>query len=337
MSKLGIGVVGVGEMGIRHAENARRSVRNATLVAVADANAARARFVADELEIEHWYDSVEAMVERSDIQAVVICSPPRIHVQTIKAVAARGKHILCEKPLALTTSECDEALDAVAKAGIFFQVAHMRRYDPAYAAAQKRIEGGEIGDPVMFRSLGRDAHPGPTLKPASEGTLLLESAVHEFDLARWMMRDEVAEVHTYTACKSVPELAKLGAYDSSVVNLRYARGAIGNIESFINAQYGYDIRTEVLGTKGAVQIGSMSYTPMLTLLKEGSSCDLVQHWLVRFADAYRLELNDFVDSILAGRPPRVSGDDGRRAVALADAAERSGREGRPIRLGGSAG
>lgn len=319
-------------MGMRHAENARRSVRNAKLVAVADANAARARSVAEDLEIEHHFDTVEAMVERSDIDAVVICSPPRYHTAVIKAAAARGKHILCEKPLALSVEECDGALDAVAKAGVFFQVAHMRRYDPAYAAAQQRIEAGEIGDPVMFKSIGRDASPGPVLKPPADGTLILESAVHEFDLARWMMRDEVAEVHTYTASKSVPELAKLGAYDSSVVNLRYVHGAIGNVENFMNAQYGYDIRTEVLGTKGTVQIGSMSQTPLLTLLPEGSSHDMVRHWLVRFADAYRLELTDFVESVQKERPPRVTGEDGRRAVALSVAAERSWQENRSIRL-----
>ncbi len=334
MNKLGVGVVGVGEMGKRHAENVRYRVPKARLIAVADANPERARSVAAELEIEHFYDNAEDLVARTDIDAVVIGSPPRVHPVLIKSAATAKKHILCEKPLTLTLEEADEVLDVVSRAGVFFQVGHMRRYDPGYAAARQRIEAGEIGEPVLFKSIGRDAAPPPPayFECGLNGTLFLDSSVHEFDLARWLMADEVVEVHAFAAAKSLPELAKRGAYDSGVVNLRFAGGAIGNTESFMNAGYGYDIRTEIVGTKGALQVGYLGYTPLVVLKPGVSSHDNVRHWLQRFADAYLREMADFVESVLAGRAPRVTAYDGRQAVAIALAAECSYKEERTVRL-----
>ncbi|HXW14509.1 MAG TPA: Gfo/Idh/MocA family oxidoreductase, partial [Terriglobia bacterium] len=161
MSKLGVGVVGVGEMGKRHAENLARLIPKARLVAVADANLERARSVAHELEIEHAHDSTEALVARHDVQAVVIATPAKFHTSAIQVAAAAGKDIFCEKPLALTLEEADVALDAVTKAGVRLQLGFMRRYDPAYAQAKKTIEAGEIGEPIIFKSIGRDVEAPP--------------------------------------------------------------------------------------------------------------------------------------------------------------------------------
>jgi predicted dehydrogenase len=161
MGKLGVGVLGVGDMGKRHAENFRRLVPNAQLVAVADIDVARAGKVAAELEVEHSYPSLEAMLENRDIQAVVIASPDKFHAEAVQTAARAGKDILCEKPLGLTLESTRDALEAVAKAGVRLQVGFMRRYDPAYVAAKKRIEAGEIGDLVVFNSIGRDKGPPP--------------------------------------------------------------------------------------------------------------------------------------------------------------------------------
>jgi scyllo-inositol 2-dehydrogenase (NAD+) len=120
-----------------------------------------------------------------------------------------------------------------------------------------------------------------------------------------------------------------------VVNLRFAGGAIGNVESFMDAKYGYDIRTEVVGTRGTIQIGSIRQTPLVLLTREGSSHDLMTHWLFRFGEAYRREMCDFVENVLHGRPPRVTGEDGRRSLAIAIAAVQSFRERRPIAVEGS--
>jgi hypothetical protein len=148
-------------MGRRHAENLRRSVPHARLVAVADIDLERARTVAAELEIDTAYPSVEALAAHSGLDAVVIASPPKYHLPAIVAAAAGGKHVFCEKPLALSLDDADAALDAVRKAGVILQVGHMRRYDPPYMAARSRIEAGEIGQVVVFKSIGRDQETSP--------------------------------------------------------------------------------------------------------------------------------------------------------------------------------
>src|SRR5215468_8060266 len=156
MRKLGVGVLGVGEMGRRHAENLRRLVPQAQLLAVADVDAGRARRTAQELEIENSYASLEVMLECKGLDAVVISTSDKFHAAAVKTVAAAGKDMLCEKPLALTLSDGSELLDIVARAKVRLQVGFMRRYDPAYSAAKRRIEAGEIGMPLVFKSIGRD-------------------------------------------------------------------------------------------------------------------------------------------------------------------------------------
>src|SRR5579862_1225295 len=190
MAKLGVGVLGVGEMGKRHAENLRRLVPEAHLVAVADVAADRARQVAAELEIERSFASLDDMLACKDIQAVLIATPDKFHAQGVRSAAVAGKDILCEKPLALNLADAHAALDAVAKAGVRLQIGFMRHYDPAYVAAMKRIEAGEIGDPVVFKSVGRDRDMPPIAAYQSgvNGMLFYNNTIHDFDLARWMVR-----------------------------------------------------------------------------------------------------------------------------------------------------
>lgn len=331
MRKLGMGVVGVGEMGRRHAENLRRQVPRAQLVAVADADGARAAKVAADLEIEHSYSSLEAMLDRKDIEAVLIASPDKFHAGGVQAAAEAGKHVLCEKPLGLSLKSTQDALQAVAKAGVRLQVGFMRRYDPAYTAAYKRIEAGEIGDPVAFKSIGRDKTMPPLTAYQSgiNGMLLYNSTIHDFDLARWLTHDEVAEVHTFATVAIRPEIAQFGDVVASTVNLRFTGGAIGNVESYVQCQYGYDVRTEIVGSKGSIFVGTLRQNPATFLQPSHGSYELEDHFLTRFRDAYVAEVLDFVDTILSDREPRVSGEDGLRAVQIAVAAEKSYRSNTP--------
>ena len=334
MSKLGIGVIGVGTLGRRHAENLRRAIPAAQLIAVADADGARAKQVASELEVQHHFVKVEDLLKRKDIQAVVVATPSRFHASVTQLAAVAGKHVFCEKPPALLMEEAESAMKAIAKAGVQFQVGFMRRYDPPYARAKKSIEAGEIGEPIMFKSIGRDRQPPPRsfFQGGINGTLFLDAAIHEFDLARWLMNDEVAEVHSFGGVRGCPELAEFGDVDSTVVNMRFGRGGIGNVECLRKSNYGYDIRTEVVGSKGAFEIGYLRQTAQLVLTGAGASYDTVDHWLVRFADAYLNELRDFVDAVLKEKPTQVDGQEGLRALAVCLAAERSHRESRPVAL-----
>jgi predicted dehydrogenase len=332
LKKLGMGVVGVGTMGLRHAENIRRLIPEAQLIAVADADLARAKQVAAALEIDHAYNTVEALVERKDIQAVAIVTPAKFHGAAIQACAGAGKDIFCEKPLTLTVEEADEVLSVTARARVRLQPGHVRRYDPSHVRAKKRIEAGEIGDPVLFKSLGRDQFPPPVsyMQSGVNGMFFQDSAVHEFDLGRWMMNDEIAELHAYGGVLVFPEAAQFNDIDTAVVNLKFSRGALGAVENYMQAVYGYDIRTEIVGSKGTILLGYLQQTPEVVLTATGARTDVVDHFLVRFADGYLEEMRDFVRTMLAGREPQVDGFDGRQAVAAAAAAERSYREGRPV-------
>ncbi len=334
MRKLGIGVLGVGEMGKRHAENLRRLVPDARLIAIADVAAERARQVATELEIDHSYGSLDAMLENKDIEAVLIATPDKFHAQSIIAAARSGKAILCEKPLALNLADARAALDAVRKSKVPLQIGFMRRYDPAYAAAMKRIEAGEIGTPVIFKSVGRDRDVPPLAAYQSRvnGMVFYNSTIHDFDLARWLMRDEVVEVHASTTVAIRPEIAHYGDVVASVVNLRYFQGAIGNVESYVQAVYAYDVRTEIVGSKGSIFVGTLHQIPVTFLTANGGEQVLADHFLTRFADAYLAEVSDFVENILQGRPVRITGEDGLKSLAIAVAAEKSHQQGRSAKV-----
>jgi scyllo-inositol 2-dehydrogenase (NAD+) len=329
--KLGLGVLGVGEMGKRHAENLRRLVPEARLVGVADVDAARATRVAQELEIENAFESLDAMLKHKDIQAVVIATPDKFHAQAIRTAAAAKKDILCEKPLATTLADAHTALESVSKAGVQLQIGFMRRYDPGYAAAMKRVEAGEIGEPVVFKSVGRDKDMPPMAfyQASLNGMVFYNNTIHDFDLARWLMRDEVSEVHAYGTVAIRPDVATYGDLVAGVVNLKFQRGAIGNIESYVQALYGYDVRTEIVGSKGSLFVGTLQQTPLVCLTANGRQHTIAEHFLSRFADAYLAEVTDFVHSVLHDRPVRVTGAEGLRALEIAVAAEKSYLEATP--------
>ena len=329
--RLRLGVIGVGAMGARHAENIARGVPEATLVAVFDAQPAAAQRVAGALGCQHT-TSLDDLLHRDDIDAVVIVSPPRFHAEHAVAALEAGKHVLLEKPMALSLVDADRIIAAAAGAQRRLQVGFMRRYDPAYAAAKRRIVSGDIGVPRLFKGIDRDqdAPVGP-FGSADRASILTDSAIHDFDVARWLMADEVATVRATIAV--IGDQTTVPCPNLALVDLLFARGAVGNVETLHGAKYGYDIRAEVVGTEGTLLIGGHQRTALSFLGTDGSSHDLVGHWLDRFADAYRLEMADFVTATLEGRPPAVTGDDGRRALAIALAADDAGERGSGVAPG----
>jgi predicted dehydrogenase len=160
--------------------------------------------------------------------------------------------------------------------------------------------------------------------------LFYNNTIHDFDLARWIMLDEIAEVQSYTTVAIRPEVAKYNDVVASVVNLKYENGAIGNVESYVQAVYGYDVRTEIVGSKGSIFVGSLEKVPVTFLSANGGNHVLADHFLSRFADAYLSEMLDFVHNMLAGKAPRVTGEDGLRSLQIAIAAEKSHLESKPV-------
>jgi predicted dehydrogenase len=196
----------------------------------------------------------------------------------------------------------------------------------------RRIEAGDIGEPIIFKSIGRDQElPPPLYFQQGNAMLFLDSSIHDFDLARWLMRDEVERVQAFGSSR-MPEVKPYNDFEAGVVNLQFEKGAIGNVESFRQCWYGYDIRTEVVGSKGTLAIGSLQHRATTLMTSQGIGYQAITHWLDRFTDAYLLEMRDFVETILSGREPRVTGCDGRQAVAISLAAQRSVKEARPVTL-----
>ncbi len=208
----------------------------------------------------------------------------------------------------------------------------MRRYDAPYAQAKKKIIEGAIGTPVMFKSISRD--PKRTslefARRENSGGLIVDMGVHDFDLARWLMGSEVKRVSSEGTCIAFPELKEVGDIDNVVVNLRFESGAIGNIDMSRNAVYGYDIRTEVLGTEGSIWIGYLQQTAILMLNRQGVTHDTVPYFMERFGLAYAEEIRAFVRHIIDGTEPTVTGEDARAASAIGIAATLSLDEDRPV-------
>ncbi len=332
--KVNVGLIGLGRMGSIYLDCLARRTPNANLAAIADVQAELAEAKAREYGVPHWYADHRALLAQEDIQAVVIASPTSTHRQVIIQAAQAGKDIFCEKPIALTLEDTDAALEAVEKAGVKLQLGFMRRFDAGYAAAKKKIDEGAIGKPVTFKAIGRDPFC-PKLEyadPNVSGGLILDMAIHDFDLARWLMGSEVKRVYSEGGTLVFPELNTVGDIDNAVVSLLFENGALGNVEVSRNALYGYDIRTEVLGSEGGLMIGYFQQTPLLLLTKQGITHDMVPYIIERFGEAYRTQVRHFVDCIQQGQEPEVGGVDGRAAVEIGLAATISFNEGRPVEL-----
>ena len=324
---MGVGVVGVGLMGRRHAENLAR-MDDARLIAVTDADRGTREGVADELDARSC-DSIEALLERKDVRAVIVASPKRFHEEHAVAAAGAGKDVFLEKPMATSLKGADRVIAAARDAGVRLQIGFQRRYDPAYAEARKLVSDGDLGRPLLYRGINRD-RDAPVGPPGSMETndILTESAIHDLDGARWMMSDEVAGVRASLA--TIGDRATTPGPDLTMVELQFARGALAHIEAMRGARYAYDIRSEIICENGAVMVGGFAQT-MLTVLRAGERRDdLYPGFLERYAEAYAAELRDFVAGVLDRRPAAVSGEDGRRALAIAFAAERAAATGQQV-------
>jgi predicted dehydrogenase len=319
---VGVGVVGLGEMGRVHAGHLAVGVPRARLVHVADADLATARAAGERLGVR-WSTSLESMLEHP-VDAVVIATPPPSHPSLIAAAAHAGKAIFCEKPLAGTAAAACTAVEAVERAGAILQIGFQRRFDPSFAAAQRRVESGELGPIRLYLSSMRSqAPPSLTALESGEHRLLFDAGCHELDASRWLV-GEVDEV-TVAADPSPPS--------SAILALRFANGALGSIDLTYFAGYGFDCRSEIVAEHATLRIHARNANDLELLSSGGSSRPLQRTFLERFRKAYRLELVAFVDSVVTGQAPAVTGEDGLVAQCLCEAAELSRLEGCSVRMG----
>ena len=331
-ASLNLGVIGVGRIGRLHAEHLAYRIPNARLLMVADVGEEAARRCADACGVPRAVQDYRALLDDPAIEAVAICSATPTHAPIIAEAAAAGKHIFCEKPIALDLETTDAALAAVERAGVKLQVGFNRRFDANYRRVRQAVERREIGRPELLHIISRDPAPPPLDYITASGGLFLDMTIHDFDMARFLLGSEVEEVYATAAVMTDPAIGAAGDLDTAVVLLTFAGGAIGTIDNSRRAVYGYDQRVEVFGSQG--MIATRNDYPNTAVVSDGQAVrrDLPRNFFLdRYVDRYVAEMQAFVDAVLDGRPTPVDGRDGRAALALGLAARRSYDEHRPVR------
>lgn len=330
---LNIGLIGAGRIGQVHAATLTYRIPSARLLAVADVNLAAAQATAVRFGIPSATDDAQALLNHPEIDAVLICSVTATHAPYIEAAAAAGKHIFCEKPIALNLAQIDRALAAVQRAGVKLQVGFNRRFDANFGRVRQAIVSGEIGQPALLHIISRDPGPPPIEYIKGSGGMFMDMTIHDFDMARFLIGAEVEEIYVQAAVTVDPAIGEAGDVDTAVIMLKFANGVIGTIDNCRRASYGYDQRVEVLGSLGAV--ATANNYPNSAVISDGASVrrDLpLNFFMDRYTESFANEITAFVDAILHGQPTLVTGLDGRAPVVMGLAAWQSAREGRPVKL-----
>jgi myo-inositol 2-dehydrogenase/D-chiro-inositol 1-dehydrogenase/scyllo-inositol 2-dehydrogenase (NAD+) len=336
-SKIHVCVIGAGRAGLIHARNFARGVPNARLVAVADPVEETARRACRELEVDTWYLDYRDVMQDEAIDAVVVVAPTVYHKDIVVAAARAGKHILCEKPMAMTVAECDAMLEAVEEHKVKLQIGFMRRFDKSFRYAKERVLAGDIGEVVLVKSLTR----GPSIPQPwqydiskSNGTLA-EVNSHDIDVMRWFADSEFKEIYAIAGNYRCPQARQdfPDFYDNLVMLGTFENGVQGCLDGAASVRYGYDARAEIVGTNGVLLVGRQrEYDAVVCCQDHGIVTPFTETWRTLFRDAYRREDEEFIESILADKPPRVTGLDGKMAVKVVNAGNRSILEKRPITL-----
>jgi inositol 2-dehydrogenase len=329
---LNVGVIGLGRLGGVYARNLAQRVPNARLVAVADQKAELREQFANELGIKAYQNHLDLLHDK-DVEAIAIITSTSTHKQVVMDAAACRKAIFCEKPMSLSLESAYEMLHAVETAGVFFHMGFQRRFDAGYLAAKNKVDDGVIGMPVVMTAISRDPFRPPLefCNPKVSGGLIADMGVHDFDLGRMFM-GEVATVHAVGGALAYPEMKSVGDIDNALVNMVFDNGTLGAVQLSRNAVFGYDIRTEIWGTKGSIQIGYFQHTPILVMTQEGITHDVVPHFMQRFESAYLTQIQDFVNRVTAGQPPSLTGADAIAAMRISLAATLSCQEHRPVEV-----
>ena len=324
------GLLGAGRIGKVHAK-AVTSNPLAKLVAVADAMADAANALADQYGAE--VRTIEAIEAATDIDAVIICTPTDTHADLIERFARAGKAIFCEKPIDLDVDRVKACLRVVDETGATLMVGFNRRFDPHFRAVRQAIADGQIGDVEMVTIVSRDPGAPPADYVKRSGGIFRDMTIHDFDMARFLLGEEIETVSAQASVLVDKAIGEAGDYDSASVMLSTASGKHATISNSRRATYGYDQRIEVHGSKGAV--AAENQRPVSIEIANASGYTrppLHDFFMTRYTEAYAFEISSFIDFVESKSPASPSGTDGLIALALAEAALKSVKEGRAVKV-----
>lgn len=331
---INIGIIGAGRIGRVHAQTIVNLVPNARLVAIADRSPNEyKRGWAAELGIDHISGNYRDILDREDIDAVFICTSTDTHTQYSLEAIEKGKHVFCEKPVALTLGEICRVRDALKGKNLKYQVGFNQRMDESFGAVRKAIEDGTVGDPYLVRITSRDPAPPPVSYIKTSGGLFLDMTIHDFDLSRFLMGCDPVEVMAAGACRVDPAIGEAGDIDIGVVTLIMENGAIVTIENSRQCSYGYDQRVEVFGSKGMAYAENQTPNRTTVATKDGIIGPKPDgFFLERYKYAYAEEIRRFIDAIEKDTEVTAGIRDGLMNAVVAIAAQKALKERRTVRL-----
>ena len=329
---VGVGVIGVGLIGAYHAASLAQRVPGARLVGLADAQPGLAEQRAVALGCDSWTTDYQKLLANPALEAVVIATPAEYHTEVVVAAARAGKAVFCEKPIANDVEDADRAIRAARQAGVVLQIGFQRRFDRAFLRARQLVDSGELGRVQLLRSVTRDPsldHPERVTPWAIFG----ETLIHDFDVLRFLAGGaEPIEVYALADALILPDWKARGLLDTAVVSLSYDSGAMATADASFQAVYGYDVRAEVFGSEGMVSVGDSGSVDVVHHSRAGATRSRPRWFLDVFGQAYTAELAHFVRCVRGQAPPQSTGEDGRAALVLAEAAIRSVESHRPVRI-----
>jgi len=336
MRNVKVCLVGAGRAGRIHANNLSRSVSKAILNVVVDPNVDAAQEISSKTGAD-YFPSLEEAIKGKDFDAVVITTPTYIHAESTEIAASAGKHVFCEKPMALSLEEAETMISTCRDHNVKLQIGFMRRFDEDFLKAKKMICDGVIGKIMIIKSTGRGPGLPPkwACEPKTSLGMLAEVNSHDFDSVRWIAESEFSRVYAEADTFKCFDLKKdfPDFYDNSTVSLRLMNGVLALIDGSCPVDYGYDARMEILGTKGVILIGQLQYRAISVCTKEqGVVSSTFASWRDRFRDAYVREIQHFIDCVLNDKEPVVTGEDGKKAVEIAIAATKSILDKEPVNL-----
>ncbi len=320
-AKINVGLIGTGRLGTMYAGYLTGRVPRANLTAVADLIPERADNCAQKYQVPKTFYRHQDLLMEPSVDAVIITATTVNHCEIVVDAVRAGKPVFCEKPITLDLADARHMKQEIEQRSVFYQQGYMRRFDSGMASAKKEILAGRIGTPVVFRGSSRDPYLPDLdyLRPENSGGQILDMAIHDIDIARWYM-GEVLSIYAIGGVLAYPEAESIGDTDNVIMAFKFTSGCLGEIDISRNGVYGYDIRAEVLGTKGTLKIGYLRETPVLVMTAAGVTHDVVPHFPERFGDAYVSQLNDFLENLANDKEPPITVDDGIAGLQIAVAA-----------------